>query len=328
MTIIASLVGSMVGIVLVAPFAPVLTRFALEFGAAEYFSLMVFALFAAEAVGGSDMLKSLSMVVIGLILGIVGRGVSPGIFRFTFGLPAVADGLNIVAVAIGVFGVSGIISTIAMRSHSTSFERFTFSTMLPTREEWRRSIPAMDRGSAISAVAGILPGAGAAIASFMAYAVALRLSRVPQLFGKGRILGLTAPESANNATAQTPFIPTLTLGVPGDAVLARRGASPRAGTFARACHRRRRGARAAPRHLRAQPRRGRDQYRIPGRRTTDLRRPHRRHTRRLRGDHRHRPAQPRHPAPEGAGRGHLAVHRGGRVRLDAELLHRRQFRPA
>ncbi|NVK60790.1 MAG: tripartite tricarboxylate transporter permease [Rhodobacteraceae bacterium] len=220
MTAIASLVGSMVGIVLVAAFAPVLARFALEFGAAEYFSLMVFALFAAAAVGGSDMLKSLSMVVIGLILGIVGQDVTSGIFRFTFGLPAVADGLNIVAVAMGVFGVSEIISTIAMRSHSTSFERFTFSTMLPTREEWRRSVPAMSRGSAIGAVAGILPGAGAAMASFMAYAVELRLSRVPQLFGKGRIEGLTAPESANNATAQAAFIPTLTLGVPGDAVMA------------------------------------------------------------------------------------------------------------
>ncbi|MGR3376351.1 tripartite tricarboxylate transporter permease [Salipiger abyssi] len=220
MTAIASLVGSMVGIVLVASFAPVLARFALEFGAAEYFSLMVFALFAAAAVGGSDILKSLSMVVIGLILGIVGQDVTSGTFRFTFGLPAIADGLNIVAVAMGVFGVSEIISTIAMRSHATTFEKFSFSSMMPTREEWRQSAPAMGRGSAIGAVAGILPGAGAAMASFVAYAVELRLSRVPHLFGKGRIEGLTAPESANNATAQAAFIPTLTLGVPGDAVMA------------------------------------------------------------------------------------------------------------
>lgn len=220
MTAIASLVGSMVGIVLVAAFAPVLARFALEFGAAEYFSLMVFALFAAAAVGGSDMLKSLSMVVIGLILGIVGQDVTSGIFRFTFGLPAVADGLNIVAVAMGVFGVSEIISTISMRSHSRTPEKFSFGAMLPTREEWGQAGPAMGRGSAIGAISGILPGAGAAMASFIAYAVELRLSRVPELFGKGRMEGLCAPESANNATAQAAFIPTLTLGVPGDAVMA------------------------------------------------------------------------------------------------------------
>lgn len=220
MTAIASLFGSMVGIVLVGAFAPLLSRFALEFGAPEYFSLMVFALFAAAAVGGGSLLKSLSMVVIGLILGIVGQDVTSGVFRFTFGFPAVADGLNIVAVAMGVFGVSEIIATVASRRPQLKTERFSLGSMLPEREEWRRSFPAMGRGSLIGAICGVLPGAGAAMASFTAYATELRISRTPERFGRGQIEGLTAPESANNATAQSAFIPTLTLGVPGDAVMA------------------------------------------------------------------------------------------------------------
>ncbi|MFV0334817.1 MAG: tripartite tricarboxylate transporter permease [Tropicimonas sp.] len=220
MTAIASLFGSMVGIVLVGAFAPVLSRFALEFGAPEYFSLMVFALFAAAVVGGGSLLRSLSMVVIGLMLGIVGQDVTSGIFRFTFGLPAIADGLNIVAVAMGVFGVSEIISTVAARIRHGKPERFSFGAMMPERDEWGRAMPAMGRGSVIGALAGVLPGAGAAMASFTAYAVELRLSRTPERFGTGQIEGLTAPEAANNATAQSAFIPTLTLGVPGDAVMA------------------------------------------------------------------------------------------------------------
>ena len=219
MTAIASLWGSIVGIVLVAAFAPALARIALQFGAAEYFSLLVFALLGAAAVGSGTLLRSLAMIVLGLVLGIVGQDVNSGDLRFTFDVPAFADGLNLVAVAMGVFGVSEIIATATTKVGQRP-ERFSFSAMMPTREEWRRSKPAMARGSIIGSVCGILPGAGAAMASFMAYAVERRISKHPERFGTGEIEGLVAPESANNATAQAAFIPTLTLGIPGDAVMA------------------------------------------------------------------------------------------------------------
>lgn len=219
MTAVASLVGSLFGIALVGGFAPILAQFALQFGAAEYFSLMLFALVGASAIGNASFLRALAMVVLGLLLGLVGQDITSGVFRFTFGIPAIADGLNIVAVAMGVFGVAEVIATIGRRTDRES-EKFSFRAMLPKPEEWRRSIPAMGRGSLIGAVCGILPGAGASMASFMAYAVERRITRRPERFGKGAIEGLTAPEAANNATAQSAFIPTLTLGIPGDAVMA------------------------------------------------------------------------------------------------------------
>jgi putative tricarboxylic transport membrane protein len=219
MTAVASLAGSLFGIALVGGFAPVLAQFALQFGAAEYFSLMLFALLGASAIGNASFLRALAMVVLGLVLGLVGQDITSGVFRFTFGIPAIADGLNIVAVAMGIFGVAEVIATVGRRVDGKS-ERFSFRAMLPRPEEWRWSIPAMGRGSLIGAVCGILPGAGASMASFMAYAVERRITRRPERFGNGAIEGLTAPEAANNATAQSAFIPTLTLGIPGDAVMA------------------------------------------------------------------------------------------------------------
>ncbi|PRD44848.1 hypothetical protein C5748_05585 [Phyllobacterium phragmitis] len=216
---VSSLVGSMIGIILVGGFAPLLAKFALRFGAPEYFSLMLFALLGAAAIGSASFLRSLAMVILGLLLGIVGQDITSGVFRFTFGLPPIEDGLNIVAVAMGIFGVSEIIATVGIGG-SPKPERFGLRAMLPTRNEWRRAVPAMGRGSLIGAVCGILPGAGAAMASFVAYAVERRVSKYAHMFGKGAIEGLAAPESANNATAQAAFIPTLTLGVPGDAVMA------------------------------------------------------------------------------------------------------------
>ncbi|MGQ7249060.1 tripartite tricarboxylate transporter permease [Halomonas sp. V046] len=219
MTAIASFVGSFFGILLVGGFAPVLASFALEFGASEYFSLMILALLGAAAIGGGTFFRSLSMVVLGLFLGIVGQDVTSGQFRFTFDLPFIADGLNIVAVAMGLFGVSEVMAT-AHQARSGKPQAFGLKSMLPDREDLARSWRSMARGTGIGAGCGILPGAGAAMASFLAYAVERRLSKTPERFGHGAMEGLTAPESANNATAQAAFIPTLTLGVPGDAVMA------------------------------------------------------------------------------------------------------------
>ncbi|MDF0601106.1 tripartite tricarboxylate transporter permease [Psychromarinibacter sp. C21-152] len=219
MTAIASLIGSLFGIVLVAAFAPVLARFALEFGAAEYFSLILFALLGSAAIGGDSFFRSISMVIVGLILGIVGQDVTSGQFRFVFGIPGIADGLSIVAVAMGIFGVAEVMAT-AHQKRDMKPESFRFRKMLPSRDELRRSWPAIGRGSGVGAICGTLPGAGASMAVFIAYALEKRVSRRPEAFGQGAIEGVTAPESANNATAQTAFIPTLTLGVPGDAVMA------------------------------------------------------------------------------------------------------------
>ncbi|MFM9269630.1 tripartite tricarboxylate transporter permease [Halomonas elongata] len=218
-TAIASLVGSMFGIVLVGTFAPVLARFALEFGAAEYFSLILFALIGTSAIGGDSFLRSVSMVAVGLLLGIVGQDVTSGQFRFTFDIPGIADGLSIVAVAMGIFGVSEVMAS-AHVERDKKPESFGFRNMLPSHSDFCRAWPSMGRGSLFGATCGILPGAGASMAVFIAYAFEKRISKTPEIFGKGAIEGVTAPESANNATAQTAFIPTLTLGVPGDAVMA------------------------------------------------------------------------------------------------------------
>ncbi|WP_438766569.1 tripartite tricarboxylate transporter permease [Kushneria sp. TE3] len=219
LTAIASFVGGIFGIVLVGGFAPVLASFALEFGAAEYFSLLLLALIGAAAIGGGTFLRSLFMVVLGLFLGIVGQDVNSGQFRYTLDIPYLADGLNIVSVAMGLFGVSEVIAT-AHRHRNTQKESFGFRSMLPSREDIRRSWPSTGRGSVLGAACGVLPGAGAAMASFLAYALERRLTKTPERFGKGAVEGLTAPESANNAASQAAFIPTLTLGVPGDAVMA------------------------------------------------------------------------------------------------------------
>ncbi|WP_299653968.1 tripartite tricarboxylate transporter permease [uncultured Jannaschia sp.] len=218
-TAIASLVGSLFGILLVAIFAPILARFALEFGAAEYFSLILFALIGTAAIGGDSFLRSVAMVAFGLLLGIVGQDITSGQFRFTFGIPGIADGLSLVAVAMGIFGVSEVMAS-AHRPRQGNSQALRIRDMIPTRDEIRWAGPAMGRGSLFGAVCGILPGAGASMAVFIAYAFEKRISSTPENFGRGAIEGVTAPEAANNATAQTAFIPTLTLGVPGDAVMA------------------------------------------------------------------------------------------------------------
>ncbi|WP_456267873.1 tripartite tricarboxylate transporter permease [Kushneria sp. AK178] len=219
LTAIASFVGGIFAVVLVGGFAPLLASFALEFGAAEYFSLLLLALIGAAAIGGGTFLRSLFMVALGLFLGIVGQDVNSGQFRYTLGIPYMADGLNIVSVAMGLFGVSEVMAT-AHRRRSTQKESFGFRSMLPSRDDIRRSLPSTGRGSALGAGCGVLPGAGAAMAAFLAYALERRLTKTPERFGKGAVEGLAAPESANNAAAQAAFIPSLTLGVPGDAVMA------------------------------------------------------------------------------------------------------------
>lgn len=221
MTTIASFFGSVVAIVLLVAFAPPLANFALNFGAAEYFSMMVLGLVAASILVQGSVLKGLASVLIGLVLGLVGTDVTSGLQRFSFNITHVYDGISIVALAMGIFGITEVIANVGkVDSHGLRGKKITFRSLLPTRQDLKESFMPMVRGSSLGSAVGVLPGAGVTIASFMAYAVEKRVARKPEKFGKGAIAGITAPESANNAAAQAAFIPTLTLGIPGDAVMA------------------------------------------------------------------------------------------------------------
>jgi putative tricarboxylic transport membrane protein len=216
---LGSFFAGTVATLLVALFAPPLTTIALKFGAAEYFSLMVLGLVSAIALAHGSILKALAMVVLGLILGLVGTDIYTGTPRFTFGITEYADGLSFVALAVGVFGIAEI-----LRNLEGEQDRTVLGTKLgglfPSREDLKRMVAPMFRGTAIGSVLGILPGGGAVLASFASYTVEKRLSDTPQEFGQGAIAGVAGPESANNAGAQTSFIPLLTLGIPANPVMA------------------------------------------------------------------------------------------------------------
>ena len=220
-TAVNSFVGSSIAIVLVMCFAPLIAQFALNFGSAEYFSVILLGLVAASTLTLGSPLKALAMVVFGLALGTAGTDTNTGQFRFTFGVLELADGFSLVAVAMGLFGVSEIIANIGRPPGTIhALGRVRFRDMLPARGQWRQIVPSTLRGSAIGSFIGALPGTGPGIASLMAYAAEKRTSKTPERFGRGALEGLSAPEAANNASVQAAFIPTLSLGIPGDAVVA------------------------------------------------------------------------------------------------------------
>lgn len=220
-TAINSFVGSSFAIILVMGFAPLIASFALKFSAAEYFSVMLLGLIAASTLSVGSPLKALAMVAFGIGLGQVGTDVNTGMFRFNFGILELADGLSLVALAMGLFGVAEIMSNIGQpASTPMSVKRMRFKDMMPNRREWGQIWKPTLRGSIIGSFVGALPGTGPGVASLMAYATEKKLSRTPDEFGKGSLAGLSAPEAANNASVQAAFIPTLSLGIPGDAVVA------------------------------------------------------------------------------------------------------------
>ena len=220
MTTIASFVGSMLGILVLILFAPSIAELGLKFGAAEYFSMMVLGLIAASTLASGSPVKGLAMVVLGLLIGTIGVDVNSGQARFDFGILQLMDGVNLVALAMGIFGVSEIIASVLRAREGVVAEKITMRSMLPRRQEVKDSVVPMLRGTGVGGFFGALPGTGASIASFMSYALEKRVAKDPSRFGKGAIEGLTAPEAANNAAAQTAFVPTLSLGIPGDAVMA------------------------------------------------------------------------------------------------------------
>ena len=213
-----SFIAGCIGVLILAAFAVPLAQVAFDFGPTEYSALMILGLVGATVLSSGSLLKAIGMVIIGLLLGLVGTDVN-GAPRYSFGIQALSDGIGFVAVAMGVFGVAEIVGNLEKKkTRETFLEKVT--NMWPTREEIRRMIPAILRGTAIGAFFGVLPGAGAAVASFSAYALEKKISRHSDQFGHGAIEGVAAPESANNASAQTAFIPLLTLGIPASATMA------------------------------------------------------------------------------------------------------------
>ena len=204
---------------LIALFAPPLAEVALKFGPAEYFSLMVLGLIASIVLAHGSILHALGMIILGLLLGIVGTDVNSGAQRYTFGLPQLADGIGFVIVAMGMFGIGEIVANLEHEAtRDVSIKKV--EGLWPTREDFRRIIAPTLRGTALGSLLGILPGGGAALAAFGAYALEKKVSRNRHEFGKGAIEGVAAPESANNAGAQMSFIPMLTLGIPANPVMA------------------------------------------------------------------------------------------------------------
>jgi TctA family transporter len=214
----AGSVATLVIAILVFP----LTALALTFGAADYFSLMVLGLVAAVVMARGSIAKALAMVVIGLLLGLVGTDIHTGLQRFTFGAPDLFDGIDFVPIAVGVFGFGSIIANLEARedAQTASVVDTKIQGLWPTREDFQRAWPATIRGTILGCILGVLPGGGAVLGSFAAYALERKVARDPSRFGQGAVEGVAGPESANNAGAQTSFIPMLTLGIPPNAVMA------------------------------------------------------------------------------------------------------------
>jgi len=220
MTTVASFIGSMLGIMALVAFAPGIAEIGLLFGAAEYFSIMLLGLIAAATLAAGSPIKGLAMVLFGLLLGTVGTDVNSGVPRFDFGIPELMDAISLVALAMALFGIAELISSVNLKRDGEVKVKITLRSMLPTREDVRQSVRPMLRGSGIGGFMGALPGTGPSIASFMSYAIEKKVAKDPSRFGKGAIEGIAAPEASNNAAAQTAFVPTLSLGIPGDAVMA------------------------------------------------------------------------------------------------------------
>ena len=218
---IGSFIAGTFATVLVAAFAPPLTELAFKFGPAEYVSLMLLGLIGAVVLASGSLVKAIGMIVLGLLLGLVGTDVNSGVSRFSFGIPELTDGFGFVAVAMGVFGFAEIIANVEKKGQREVLTNNVGSVM-PNVKEMKEAAPAIARGTLLGSILGILPGGGALLAAFAAYAVEKKLAgpNADPPFGKGNIRGVAGPESANNAGAQTSFIPMLTLGIPPNAVMA------------------------------------------------------------------------------------------------------------
>ncbi len=216
---LASFFAGTVATLLVAAFAPPLAELALQFGAADYFSLMVLGLVAAVVLAHGSLIKAIAMIVLGLLLGLIGTDVNSGMARYSFGLPELVDGIGITVVAMGIFGFGEIIRNLENVGQREVFTK-RVSGLWPDWRDIKTAFKPTLRGTALGSALGILPGGGPILGAFSAYTLEKKVAKDPSKFGKGAIEGVAAPESANNAAAQTAFVPLLTLGIPPNPVMA------------------------------------------------------------------------------------------------------------
>jgi len=216
---IGSFIAGCFATVVIALFAPPLAEVALKFGPAEYTSLMILGLVGAVVLAHGSVLKAITMVILGLLLGLVGTDVNSGVARYNFGIAELSDGISFVGIAMGVFGFAEIISNLEQKGKREVFLK-RVKNLLPSWQDMKDCSGAITRGTLLGSALGILPGGGGLLASFAAYALEKKLSWNSANFGKGAIQGVAAPEAANNAGAQTSFIPLLTLGIPSNPVMA------------------------------------------------------------------------------------------------------------
>ena len=219
MAAFASFLAGTFSIIALTFLSPVLVRLALQFGPPEYFSLIVLGLTILSYLAGGSMVKALMMAALGIILSSIGLDVISGSYRFTYGFLVLSDGLGLIPVVMGLFGLAEVFSNLEVRSRREIFEK-KIKGLLPTCQDWKDAWGAITRGSLLGFFLGILPGGGAVIASFTSYAIEKKLSKHPEKFGNGAIEGVAAPEAANNAAAGGAFIPLLTLGIPANPVMA------------------------------------------------------------------------------------------------------------
>lgn len=218
---LGSFVAGCVGTLMIAAFAPALTEFAFLFGPAEYFSLMTLGLVGAIVLASGSLLNAIGMVLLGLMLGLVGTDVSSGITRFAFNFPELIDGVGFIAVAMGIFGYGEIINKLEQQDLKKNITTVAVHNTFPSRQDLTDMTPAILRGTVIGCVLGILPGGGALLSSFASYTVEKKIKKKSGevCVGQGNIRGVAGPEAANNAGAQTSFIPLLTLGIPSNIVM-------------------------------------------------------------------------------------------------------------
>ncbi len=217
---LGSLFAGIVGTLFIAGLGPLLAGVSQRFNSPEYFALMVFGLIGSVVLANGSVLKAIAMVFLGLLVGLVGIDVTSGTLRYTFGSLQLYDGIGFVVLALGFFGIPEIMSNLEKPASTRSVMVASYDSLMPTREEARRAVPASIRGTLLGSFLGILPGGGGILAAFSSYALEKRVSKTPERFGTGMVEGVAGPESANNAAAQTAFIPMLTLGIPSHPVMA------------------------------------------------------------------------------------------------------------
>ncbi len=219
---LGSFFAGCVGTVIIAAFAPPLTELAFKFGPAEYFSLMVLGLIGAVVLASGSLIKAIAMIILGLLLGQINTDVISGVPRYSFDVAELTDGIGFVCIAMGVFGFGEIISNLGRPEEEREVFTREVKGLLPTAQDFKDAFPAVLRGTTLGSILGVLPGGGALLSSFAAYTLDKKMTLKPHEtpFGEGNIRGVAGPESANNAGAQTSFIPMLTLGIPPNAVMA------------------------------------------------------------------------------------------------------------